>query len=110
MSAQPVSVVPIRTVPVNASSIPPQSFWERVSTWVSENKAIVYTVGAVAVVATGAGVVYYLSEPNKGVDGRDDSRRASEDKKKSKKERRKAKKEVDEPGRQETPTVDVAPR
>lgn len=34
---------------------------DRISTWVSENKAVVYTIAGVAVVVTGAGAVYYLN-------------------------------------------------
>lgn len=39
----------------------PASTWDRISSWVSENKAVVYTIAGVAVVVTGAGVVYYLN-------------------------------------------------
>lgn len=42
------------TVPADSS------IWDRVSTWVSENKAIVYTIAGVVVVVTGAGAVYYI--------------------------------------------------
>lgn len=34
--------------------------WDRLTTWASDNKAVVYTVAGVAVVVTGAGVAYYL--------------------------------------------------
>lgn len=44
-------------IPVDA----PSSTWDRISSWVSENKAVVYTIAGVAVVVTGAGVVYYLN-------------------------------------------------
>lgn len=37
------------------------SLWDRISTWVSEHKAVVYTIAGVAVVITGAGAVYYIS-------------------------------------------------
>ena len=84
-----------RSPALDISAIPPQSpplsFWDRVSNWASENKAAVYTIAGVAVVITGAGVVYYLT----------DTRRASTTeitdgkRKASKKERRKAKKEKD---------------
>ncbi|RKU44431.1 TOM (translocase of outer membrane) complex component [Coniochaeta pulveracea] len=42
------------------------SLWDRISTWVSENKAVVYTIVGVTVVVTTAGAVYYIknnSEP-----------------------------------------------
>lgn len=47
-------------IPQATLSTADSSMWDRVSTWVSENKAIVYTVAGVAVVITGAGAVYYL--------------------------------------------------
>lgn len=37
------------------------SLWDRISVWVSENKAVVYTIAGIAVVVTGAGVFYYLN-------------------------------------------------
>ena len=43
-------------IPVEPSS----GLWDRVSSWASENKAVVYTIAGVAVVVTGAGAVYYL--------------------------------------------------
>ena len=72
----------------DASSLP---VWERLSTWASENKAIVYTIAGVAVVVSGAGVVYYLSESRKGTQ----SVGGEEKKRLSKKERRKAKQDKD---------------
>lgn len=36
------------------------SVWDRISSWVSENKAVVYTIAGVAVVVTTAGAVYYI--------------------------------------------------
>jgi hypothetical protein len=36
------------------------SLWDRISGWVSENKAVVYTIAGVAVVVTTAGAVYYI--------------------------------------------------
>lgn len=50
MASRPVAV------PVESS------VWDRITSWASENKAVVYTVAGVAVVATGAGVVYYLNK------------------------------------------------
>lgn len=48
-------------VPDFASSTP-SSAWDRISTWASENKAVVYTIAGVAIVVTGAGVAYYLTD------------------------------------------------
>ena len=72
----------------NSSSLP---LWDRLSTWASENKTIVYTIAGIAVVVTGAGLVYYST------DSRTASRDTSSEEKKrlSKKERKKAKKDKD---------------
>ncbi|KAK3327440.1 mitochondrial outer membrane 72K protein [Cercophora scortea] len=64
------------TVPADSS------LWDRVSNWVSENKAVVYTIAGVAVVVTTAGAVYYIRS---GSDSKDTANRPS------KKERRKRK-------------------
>lgn len=53
---------PGRSVPDFTSSTPSSSVWDRVTTWASENKAVVYTIAGVAVVVTGAGVAYYLTD------------------------------------------------
>ncbi|POR39407.1 Mitochondrial import receptor subunit tom70 [Tolypocladium paradoxum] len=66
-------------IPVDA----PSSTWDRITSWVSENKAVVYTIAGVAVVVTGAGVVYYLNS--------DANSKADSSPKLSKKERRKRK-------------------
>lgn len=50
----PAGTTPAPPVPADSS------LWDRISTWVSENKAIVYTIAGVAVVITGAGAVYYI--------------------------------------------------
>ena len=92
MSSEPVPIPGSSTnlgtssLSSDASSLP---LWDRLSTWASENKAVVYTIAGVAVVVSGAGVAYYLSESRKG-----SKEVAAEDKKRlSKKERRKAKQE-----------------
>lgn len=54
-SVPPVASQPI-AVPVESASV-----WERITTWASENKAVVYTIAGVAVVVTGAGAVYYFN-------------------------------------------------
>lgn len=60
MSAPVPSIPPGRplAIPVEPSS----GLWDRLTNWVSENKAVVYTIAGVAVVVTGAGVVYYLND------------------------------------------------
>ncbi|KAL3476849.1 hypothetical protein BJX99DRAFT_257972 [Aspergillus californicus] len=87
---------PSKNVVVDTASLPSSSsssVWDRISKWVSENKALVYTVAGVAVVVTSAGVVYYLSDS--GRPGQT-STAPSADKKKSKNQRRKEKKKAEE--------------
>ena len=73
-----------------STSASTSSVWDRITTWASEHKAIVYTIAGTAIVITGAGVVYYFS------DSRRDKPTSSTEKKKSKKERRNEKKKAEE--------------
>lgn len=87
------------------------SFWSRVSTWVSEHKAAVYTIVGVTVVVTGAGAVYYINStpvrPVRAATGqvaRNETDASAQGPKSSqlrpsKKERRKQKKQADEAGK-----------
>ena len=92
MYAQPIPISPSRNTAVDTPTLSSQSsslpLWDRITTWASENKAVVYTIAGVAVVVSGAGAIYYLSDSRKS-----DKHEAAEEKKRaSKKERRKAKK------------------
>lgn len=60
--SNPSTTPPGRSFPEFASSPPSSSLWDRITTWASENKAVVYTVAGVAIVVTGAGVAYYLTD------------------------------------------------
>ncbi len=97
MSGQTAPVPPPQNIALDTSSItssspsPSLSVWDRISTWASENKALVYTIAGVAVVVTGAGAVYYLSDSRREKDAPQ-----AEEKRKSKKERRKEKKKAEE--------------
>jgi import receptor subunit TOM70 len=87
---------PSQNVVVDTASLPASStasVWDRISKWVSENKALVYTIAGVAVVVTSAGVVYYLSDS--GRPGQSGATQPTE-KKKSKNQRRKEKKKAEE--------------
>lgn len=91
------------SIPINAASpsglsSSSSSLWDRVGTWASENKAVVYTIAGTVIVITGAGVVYYLSESRKNKPGAS----IQEEKRKSKKERRKEKKAAED-GNSATP-------
>ena len=91
MSSQsvPIPASPGTNLDTSSMSSSSSSIWDRLSTWASENKAIVYTVAGVAVVTTGAGLAYYILDSRS--DGKTNT--AEEKRKASKKERRKAKKE-----------------
>lgn len=68
MAATPQTPFPVRpagTIPdpdFAVTSAASSSLWDRVSTWASDNKAVVYTIAGVAVVVSGAGVAYYLTD------------------------------------------------
>ncbi|KAK1760582.1 mitochondrial outer membrane 72K protein [Echria macrotheca] len=74
------------TVTVPADS----SFWDRISNWVSENKAIVYTIAGVAIVVTGAGAVYYVRSS-----GSQDSETTPRPSKKERRKRKQAEREAE---------------
>lgn len=74
---------------IDASRAAP-SLWDRVSNWVSENKAVAYTIAGTVVVITSAGAIYYFS----GQKATPSS--SPTEKRKSKKERRKEKKAAEE--------------
>lgn len=99
MSDGPIPIPLTQPVSLDSSSLSSagsSSLWDRISTWASEHKGIVYTIAGVTVVASGAGVVYYLSRESR-VQGEETAAQ-----KKSKKERRKAKKEAEEAAKKET--------
>lgn len=87
---------PPNNVVVDTASLPDSttsSVWDRISNWVSENKALVYTIAGVAVVVTSAGVVYYLSDSSSPAAR---SSITATEKKKAKNQKRKEKKRAEE--------------
>ncbi|KAM7184287.1 mitochondrial outer membrane 72K protein [Naviculisporaceae sp. PSN 640] len=101
----PPSSVPIPiTTPLppttNTVAVPADSsVWSRITTWVSENKAVVYTIAGVAVVVTTAGAVYYVRNSS---ESKDSAPRPS------KKERRKRKQLEKEAEAEATAAADAA--
>jgi import receptor subunit TOM70 len=82
MSSTGIPPLPsVQSIAANSAAGSTTSLWTRLSGYISEHKAAVYTVGAVVVVAT-AGGIYYISQsgPSEDEPGRE---------KKSKKDRRK---------------------
>lgn len=79
---------------LGAGSAANASLWDRFTTWASDNKAVVYTVAGISLVATGAGI-YYISAT--GATRRLDNTTIQQgEQRKSKKERRKAKKDAEQ--------------
>ncbi|KAK4646353.1 TOM (translocase of outer membrane) complex component [Podospora bellae-mahoneyi] len=90
------------TVPGNSS------LWDRISNWASENKGLVYTIAGVAVVVTGAGVVYYI---RKGPDEESVPKPSKKERRKRKQAEKEAEKGAAAEKQAETPktaTVETA--
>ncbi|KAJ5819998.1 mitochondrial outer membrane translocase receptor [Penicillium riverlandense] len=101
-SASPLPT-PAQNVVLDTSKLPASSsasVWDRISNWVSENKALVYTIAGVSVVVTTAGVAYYLSDSKGGAGAA-----APAEKKKSKSQRRKEKKKAEDEKKSKTASV-----
>ncbi|KAI6709599.1 hypothetical protein PZA11_003859 [Diplocarpon coronariae] len=79
-----------RSIPVpDFTASPNSSVWDRISTWAAENKAIVYTIAGVAVVVSGAGVAYYLTDSKPNSVGRDSPKKPKKEKRRKKEEEKK---------------------
>lgn len=65
MSSNPELPIPRPAQPIaldtNVTAQGTASLWDRISTWASEHKAVVYTIAGVTVLVTGAGAVYYFT-------------------------------------------------
>lgn len=102
MSSPSPLPTPTQNVVLDTSKLPAStssSVWDRVSKWVSDNKALVYTIAGVAVVVTSAGVVYYLNDSSKPASS------SSSAPKKSKNQRRKEKKKAEDEKKTKTASV-----
>ena len=74
----------------------PSSLWDRMTTWISDNKAVAYTIAGTVVVVTSAGAIYYFSTQKPPTPS------TPTEKRKSKKERRKEKKDAEEAAKSDT--------
>jgi import receptor subunit TOM70 len=85
---------PIQITTSGLSDSASSGLWDRISSWASDNKALVYTIAGVTLVVTAAGVVYYTSEsqPSPSTGSSSPLSRS----KANKKAKRKAKKEAEE--------------
>ena len=69
-------------VPVDTNN----SLWDRLTTWASENKGVVYTIAGITLVVGAGGAVYYFSN-----DSRDSAADTAATKRKRQRERKRAK-------------------
>ncbi|KAK2609242.1 TOM (translocase of outer membrane) complex component [Conoideocrella luteorostrata] len=96
--------------PAGATAVPvdaPSSTWDRIASWVTENKAVVYTIAGVAVVVTGAGVVYYLNADSKPKSDSSPKLSKKERRKRKEAERRAAETKESTPATSQTKTAAV---
>ncbi|KAK3326388.1 mitochondrial outer membrane 72K protein [Apodospora peruviana] len=98
------------TTPVTTPVTVPadSSVWDRISTWVSKNKAIVYTIAGVAVVVTGAGAVYYIRNSSESKDA--SPKLSKKERRKRKQAEREAEAEAAKSAGQEPETKAAAPQ
>lgn len=79
MASEPIPPLPSSHA-VGFHSPESASLWARLSTYVSENKVVAYTIGAVVIVA-GAGGIYYITQSSQsGGKGKKRERRADKGK------------------------------
>ena len=80
--------IPLDTAAISSSSS--SSLWDRITTWASEHKAVVYTIAGVTLVVTAAGVVYYVQDSSKASKAPESAKTAKNRKKKEKKRAKEA--------------------
>jgi import receptor subunit TOM70 len=105
MSAAPslAEQAPALTFDAPLSAAPSSSpIWDRISTWASEHKAVVYTIAGATLVVTAAGVLYYVSESQSATAPK--SKKKSKSRRRGKKDEAKARDASVEPDRSATVT------
>ncbi|KAI9649448.1 TOM (translocase of outer membrane) complex component [Ciborinia camelliae] len=86
----PNTMPPGKPMPNFAASTSQSSVWDRITTWASENKAVVYTIAGVAVVVSGAGVAYYLLDSKDSTSTQSVSKKSKEKRRRKKEEKKEA--------------------
>lgn len=74
--------------PVGIPETGTSSFWDRLSSWASENKGVVYTIAGVTLVVGAGGAIYYFNSSDSSSDG---SAPGTANKRKKQRERRREK-------------------
>lgn len=87
MSSNPAAPLGPGPFPVTLPPTGTSSLWDRISSWASENKGVVYSVAGITLVVGTGGLIYYLSDDKKGTS----TSSPSSNKKKNKREKKRAK-------------------
>lgn len=74
--------------PIGIPETGTSSFWDRLSTWASENKGVVYTIAGVTLVVGAGGAIYYFNSSDSSTDA---SAPGTANKRKKQRERRREK-------------------
>jgi import receptor subunit TOM70 len=93
----------VHPIPPNVVASSP-SLWSRISTYASENKVAVFTIGAIVVVA-GAGGVYYISQSRTNESTTPKEKKGKKDKRKKEKEQKEDTTEKTKPKGTQTRTL-----
>ncbi|KAF9729573.1 TOM (translocase of outer membrane) complex component [Paraphaeosphaeria minitans] len=101
MSANIAAPVGPGPFPVTLPPAGSSSLWDRISSWASEHKGVVYTVAGLTLVVSAGGVIYYLSDDRKDTGAQS----PSTNKKKTKREKRRAKERAEKEAAKEQETV-----
>lgn len=101
MSANPAAPVGPGPFPVTLPPAGSSSLWDRISSWASEHKGVVYTVAGLTLVVSAGGVIYYLSDDRKD----SSASSSSSNKKKTKREKRRAKERAEKEAAKEQETA-----
>ena len=106
MSSSPAVPVGPGPFPVTLPPAGSSSLWDRISTWASENKGVVYTVAGLTLVVSAGGVIYYLTDDKKDAGAPS----PSANKKKAKREKRRAKERAEKEAAKEQEATAAEPK
>ncbi|KAK3214414.1 hypothetical protein GRF29_19g73426 [Pseudopithomyces chartarum] len=106
MSSSPAVPVGPGPFPVALPPAGSSSLWDRISTWASENKGVVYTVAGLTLVVSAGGVIYYLTDDKKDASAPS----PSANKKKAKREKRRAKERAEKEAAKEQEASAAEPK
>jgi import receptor subunit TOM70 len=101
MSANPAAPLGPGPFPVTLPPAGTSSLWDRISSWASEHKGVVYTVAGLTLVVGAGGAIYYLTDDKKDASAPS----PSSNKKKTKRDKRRAKERAEKEAAKEQDTA-----